>query len=63
MGEVTIYVYSKDPRYEKGIEVNKQLDDDEFYLFKEVWQLDDAGNYQNKIDSDFVKVVRAKWLA
>lgn len=68
MQKVTIYTFSKNPRYENtydnnsGVEVNEQLDDDEFYLFREVWQLDDAGNYQNKIDSDFVKVVSVPWL-
>lgn len=68
MQKVTIYRFSKNSRYENTynnaswFEVNEQLDDDEFYLFREVWKLDDAGNYQNMVDNDFVKVVSNKWL-
>ena len=45
MQKVTIYRFSKNPRYENTydnnswFEVNEQLDDDEFYLFREVWEL------------------------
>ena len=68
MQKVTIYRFSKNPRYENTydssswFEVNEQLDDNEFYLFREVWKLDEAGYYQNMVDSDFVKVVSKKWL-
>ena len=68
MQKVTIYRFSKNPRYENTydssswFEVNEQLDNDEFYLFREVWKLDEAGYYQNMVDSDFVKVVSKKWL-
>ena len=68
MQKVTIYRFSKNSRYENTddsnswYEVNKQLDDDEFYLFREVWELDDAGHYISMIASGFVKVVSSKWL-
>lgn len=68
MQKVTIYRFSKNPRYANAydssswFEVNERLDDDEFYLFREVWKLDNIGYYQNMIDSDFVKVVSKKWL-
>lgn len=69
MKKVIIYRFSKNSRYENmddnssWFEVNKQLDtDDEFYLFREVWELDDAGHYLSMIDSGFVKVVSGKWL-
>jgi hypothetical protein len=69
MQKVIIYRFSKSPRYENTYdsstwyEVNKQLDDDdEFYLFREVWELDDAGNYLSMLDSSFVKIVSSKWL-
>ena len=69
MKKVTIYRFSKNSRYENmddnssWFEVNKQLDtDDEFYLFREVWELDDAGHYLSMINSGFVKVVSSKWL-
>lgn len=68
MEKVTIYRFAKNPRYENTydnnswFEVNEQLDDDEFYLFREVWKLDEAGYYQSMIDNDFVKVVSKKWL-
>lgn len=68
MQKVTIYRFSKNPRYENTydssswFEVNEQLDNDEFYLFREVWKLNEAGYYQNMVDSDFVKVVSKKWL-
>lgn len=68
MQKVTIYRFSKNPRYDNTydnnswFEVNEQLDDDEFYLFREVWKLDENGYYQNMVDSDFVKVVSKKWL-
>ena len=72
MEKVTIYRFSKNPRYENTydntsdnhswFEVNKQLGDDEFYLFREVWKLDDVGHYQTMVDNDFVKVVSKKWL-
>lgn len=68
MQKITIYRFSRNPRYENAydsnswFEANEQLDDDEFYLFKEVWKLDNIGHYQNLIDSDFVKVVNKKWL-
>ena len=68
MQKVTIYRFSKNPRYENTydnktwFEVNKQLGDDEFYLFREVWKLDDVGYYQTLVDNDFVKVVSKKWL-
>ena len=68
MQKVTIYRFSTSPRYENTydnnswLEVNKQLDDDEFYLFREVWKLDNADHYLNMIDNDFVKVVSSKWL-
>ena len=68
MNKVTIYRFSKNPRYENTydnnswFEVNERLDDDEFYLFREVWKLDDVGYYQGMIDNDFVKVVSKKWL-
>ena len=68
MDKVTIYRFSKNPRYEdtyennSWFEVNKQVDDDEFYLFREVWELDDVGYYQSMIDNDFVKVVNKKWI-
>lgn len=68
MQKVTIYRFSKNPRYANAydnnswFEVNERLGDDEFYLFREVWKLDDIGYYQSMIDSDFVKVVNKKWL-
>ena len=68
MKKVTIYRVSTSPRYENTydnkswLEVNKKLDDDEFYLFREVWKLDNAGHYLNMIDNNFVKVVSSKWL-
>ena len=68
MEKVTIYRFSKNPRYENTydnqswFEVNEQLDDDEFYLFREVWKIDNNGYYQNMVDNDFVKVVSKKWL-
>lgn len=68
MQKITIYRFSKNPRYENAydnqswFEVNEQLDDDEFYLFREVWKIDDLGHYQSMIDNDFVKVVSNKWL-
>ena len=68
MEKVTIYRFAKNPRYEdtyesnSWFEVNEQVDDDEFYLFREVWKIDDLGYYQNMVDSDFVKVVSKKWL-
>ena len=68
MKKVTIYRFSKNPLYENiydnksWFEVNEQLDDDEFYLFREVWKLDNIGYYQNMVDNDFVKVVSQKWL-
>lgn len=69
MKKVTIYRFSKNSRYENTYdssswyEVTEQLDDDdEFYLFREVWELDDAGHYLSMIDSGFVKVVSSKWL-
>ena len=68
MNKVTIYRFSKNPLYENiydnnsWFEVNERLNDDEFYLFREVWKIDDVGYYQNMIDNDFVKVVSKKWL-
>lgn len=68
MNKVTIYRFSKDPRYENTydshswFEANEPLDDDEFYLFREVWKIDNIGYYQNMVDNDFVKVVSKKWL-
>lgn len=68
MDKVTIYRFSKNPRYENTwdnqswFEVNDRLNDDEFYLFREVWKLDDVGYYQNMVDNNFVKVVSKKWL-
>lgn len=68
MQKVIIYRFSKNPSYANAydnnswFEVNERLDDDEFYLFREVWKLDDIGYYQNMIDSNFVKVVSKKWL-
>lgn len=68
MQKVIIYRFSKNSRYENTygnnswFEVNEQLDDNEFYLFREVWKLNEAGYYQNMVDSDFVKVVSKKWL-
>lgn len=69
MQKVTIYRFSKNPRWENTydnhswFEVNEPLyDDDEFYLFREVWKLDNAGDYQCMVDNDFVKVVSKKWL-
>lgn len=68
MQKVTIYRFSKNPRYtntcdnNSWFKVNGRLDDDEFYLFREVWKLDNIGYYQNMMDSDFVKVVSKKWL-
>jgi hypothetical protein len=50
MKKVIIYRVSKNPQ-----------DDDELYLFREVWKLDDVGNYK-MIDNGFVKVVSKKWL-
>ena len=68
MQKITIYRFSKNPRYENAydnqswFEVNEQLDDDEFYLFREVWKIDDLGYYQSMVDNDFVKVASKKWL-
>ena len=70
MQKVTIYRVSKNPRYENTydnkswFEANEELDDyiDDFYLFREVWKLDNIGYYQNMVDNDFVKVISKKWL-
>lgn len=68
MQKVTIYRFSKNPRYEdtydnsSWFEINVPLEDDGFYLFREVWKLDELGYYQSMDDSDFVKVVSKKWL-
>lgn len=68
MKKVTIYRFSENSRYEdtynnnSWFEVNEQLDDDEFYLFREVWKVDDNGFYQSMVDNDFVKIVSKKWL-
>ena len=68
MQKITIYRFSKNRRYENTYDnnswfkVNEQLDDDEFYLFREVWELDDLGYYQSMVDNDFVKIVSKKWL-
>ena len=67
MKKVIIYRFSKNPRYESAredgswFEVTEQLDGDEFYLFKEVWKINDTAYYKMD-DSDFVKVVNRKWL-
>lgn len=68
MEKVTIYRFAKNPRYENTydnrtwFEVTEPVDDDEFYLFREVWKLDSLGYYQSMIDNDFIKVVSKKWL-
>lgn len=67
-----IYRIALNPRYGYDVEgsnvfyeVNTSLNENEYYLFREVWRLNDYdlnNMYQDKIDDDFIKIVDNDWI-
>lgn len=62
-----IYKISKSCRYSNAsdhsqFEVDRDIEPNEFYLYRENWKINPGGDFEKLISNNFIKIVNTSWL-